>query len=48
MIKNRLKRIWAEGKPTLNGWPSIGRRASARPCIAARPIKGSAPAKGGF
>lgn len=24
MIKNRLKQIWAEGKPTINGWLSIG------------------------
>lgn len=24
MIKNRLKQLWAEGKPTINGWCSIG------------------------
>ena len=24
MIKNKLKTLWAEGKPTLNGWLSIG------------------------
>jgi len=24
MIPNRLKQLWAEGKPTLNGWCSIG------------------------
>ena len=24
MIPNKLKRLWAEGKPTLNGWCSIG------------------------
>ena len=24
MIKNRLKALWAEGRPTLNGWLSIG------------------------
>ena len=24
MIKNRLKQLWAEGKPTINGWLSIG------------------------
>lgn len=24
MIKNRLRQIWAEGRPTLNGWLSIG------------------------
>lgn len=24
MIKNKLKRIWAEGRPTVNGWLSIG------------------------
>lgn len=24
MIKNRLKQIWAEGRPTINGWLSIG------------------------
>jgi 4-hydroxy-2-oxoheptanedioate aldolase len=24
MIRNNLKEIWAEGKPTLNGWLSIG------------------------
>ena len=24
MIPNRLKNLWAEGKPTLNGWCSIG------------------------
>jgi 4-hydroxy-2-oxoheptanedioate aldolase len=24
MIRNRLKQLWAEGKPTINGWCSIG------------------------
>lgn len=24
MIKNRLKTIWAEGRPTINGWLTIG------------------------
>ena len=24
MIKNRLKQLWVEGKPTINGWLSIG------------------------
>jgi 4-hydroxy-2-oxoheptanedioate aldolase len=24
LIKNRLKQIWAEGRPTINGWLSIG------------------------
>jgi 4-hydroxy-2-oxoheptanedioate aldolase len=24
MIKNKLKQLWGEGKPTLNGWLSIG------------------------
>jgi 4-hydroxy-2-oxoheptanedioate aldolase len=24
MIKNRLKQVWAEGRPTINGWLSIG------------------------
>jgi 4-hydroxy-2-oxoheptanedioate aldolase len=24
MIRNRLKELWAEGKPTINGWLSIG------------------------
>lgn len=24
MIRNRLKALWAEGKPTINGWLSIG------------------------
>lgn len=24
MIKNRLKQLWAEGSPTINGWLSIG------------------------
>jgi 4-hydroxy-2-oxoheptanedioate aldolase len=24
MIPNRLKRLWAEGKPTINGWCSVG------------------------
>jgi 4-hydroxy-2-oxoheptanedioate aldolase len=24
MIRNNLKRLWAEGKPTINGWLSIG------------------------
>lgn len=29
MIKNRLKVLWAEGKPTLNGWLSIGNAFTA-------------------
>lgn len=29
MIANRLKQLWAEGKPTLNGWCSIGSPFSA-------------------
>ena len=24
MIPNKLKALWAEGKPTINGWCSIG------------------------
>src|SRR3954453_13896659 len=24
MIKNKLKQLWGEGKPTINGWLSIG------------------------
>ena len=24
MMTNKLKALWAEGKPTLNGWCSIG------------------------
>lgn len=24
MIRNRLKKLWSEGKPTINGWCSIG------------------------
>ena len=24
MIKNKLKQLWAEGRPTINGWLSIG------------------------
>jgi 4-hydroxy-2-oxoheptanedioate aldolase len=29
MIANRLKQLWAEGKPTLNGWCSIGNSFTA-------------------
>ena len=29
MIPNKLKRLWAEGKPTLNGWCSIGNAFTA-------------------
>ncbi|MBX2879457.1 MAG: hypothetical protein KTR32_05955 [Granulosicoccus sp.] len=29
MIKNRLKKLWAEGQPTLNGWLSIPSSFSA-------------------
>ena len=29
MIKNRLKQLWAEGKPTINGWCSIGNSFTA-------------------
>ena len=29
MISNRLKTLWAEGKPTINGWCSIGNAFSA-------------------
>ena len=29
MIANRLKTLWAEGKPTLNGWCSIGNSFTA-------------------
>ena len=29
MIANKLKRLWAEGKPTLNGWCSIGNAFTA-------------------
>jgi 4-hydroxy-2-oxoheptanedioate aldolase len=29
MIPNRLKQLWAEGKPTINGWCSIGNPFSA-------------------
>jgi 4-hydroxy-2-oxoheptanedioate aldolase len=29
MIKNRLKQLWAEGKPTINGWCSIGNAFTA-------------------
>ena len=29
MIANRLKALWAEGRPTLNGWCSIGNAFSA-------------------
>lgn len=29
MIKNKLKQIWAEGRPTLNGWLSIGNAFTA-------------------
>ena len=29
MIKNRLKQLWAEGKPTINGWLSIGNSFTA-------------------
>ncbi len=29
MIPNKLKRLWADGKPTLNGWCSIGNSFTA-------------------
>ncbi len=29
MIRNRLKTLWAEGKPTINGWLSIGNAFTA-------------------
>ena len=29
MIKNRLKQLWADGKPTINGWCSIGNSFTA-------------------
>lgn len=29
MIKNRLKQLWTEGKPTINGWLSIGNSFTA-------------------
>jgi len=29
LIKNRLKQIWAEGRPAINGWLSIGNRFTA-------------------
>ena len=29
MIPNRLKQLWAEGRPTLNGWLSIGNSFTA-------------------
>ena len=29
MIKNKLKSIWAEGRPTINGWLSIGNSFTA-------------------
>lgn len=29
MLDNRLKRLWAEGKPTINGWLSIGNAFTA-------------------
>src|SRR5918998_1669100 len=29
MIKNKLKQLWAEGKPTINGWLSIGNAFTA-------------------
>jgi 4-hydroxy-2-oxoheptanedioate aldolase len=29
MIPNKLKRLWADGKPTLNGWCSIGNAFTA-------------------
>ncbi|MGZ9723954.1 HpcH/HpaI aldolase family protein [Rhizobium miluonense] len=29
MIKNRLKEIWAEGRPSINGWLSIGNAFTA-------------------
>ena len=29
MIKNKLKQLWAEGKPTINGWCSIGNAFTA-------------------
>ena len=29
MIKNKLKEIWAAGRPTINGWLSIGNSFTA-------------------
>ncbi len=29
MIKNKLKQLWAEGRPTINGWLSIGNAFTA-------------------
>ena len=29
MIPNKLKRLWSEGKPTINGWCSIGNAFTA-------------------
>src|SRR5437879_7071901 len=29
MIKNKLKQIWAEGRPSINGWLSIGNAFTA-------------------
>ena len=29
MIPNELKRLWAEGRPTLNGWLSVGNAFTA-------------------
>jgi 4-hydroxy-2-oxoheptanedioate aldolase len=29
MIRNRLKQIWAEGRPTINGWLSVGNSFTA-------------------
>src|SRR5262245_48660108 len=29
MIKNKLKAIWAEGRPSINGWLSIGNSFTA-------------------
>ncbi|GLS85831.1 2,4-dihydroxyhept-2-ene-1,7-dioic acid aldolase [Cypionkella aquatica] len=36
MIKNRLKQLWSEGKPTINGWCSIGNSFTAE-IMAAQP-----------
>ena len=29
MIRNKLKQLWAAGKPTINGWLSIGNAFTA-------------------
>ena len=29
MIPNRLRQLWADGKPTINGWLSVGNSFTA-------------------